>query len=233
MSESKSQPRLPVKQVIPLGRVQKVMARAMLASVQRAALSQVTRDMDLSVTQAGRRAAGENRLSLNIYIMAAVAQALRRHPMLNAELVDDQVLVHDVVNLGLAVSVPNGLIVAVIHGADQKTLPELATAVGDLTSRARTNQLGYADIDGGTFTVSNLGTLGIDGGFSLPRPPEGAILLVGRVRPRPEIVAGAVVVRDMALFSLTFDHRFIDGAAAAGFLQELQDIFLSPASPTV
>src|SRR3990172_5987295 len=94
--------------------------------------------------------------------------------------------------------------------------------------RAGSGKLNYADIEGGTFTVSNLGMFGVDGGFPLPRPPEGAILLVGRVQPRPVVENGSVVVRDLAWFSLTYDHRFVDGAAAAKFLQDLQEVLLKP-----
>jgi pyruvate dehydrogenase E2 component (dihydrolipoamide acetyltransferase) len=124
--------------------------------------------------------------------------------------------------------VPDGLVVTVIRAADQKSLDELAATVADLSGRARTGKLKLADIEGGTFTVSNLGMLGVDGGFPLPRPPEGAILLVGRVRGQPALVDGALVERQVAWFSLTFDHRFVDGAAAAAFLRELQERLARP-----
>lgn len=214
---------IPIKQAMPLGRVRKMMAQSMQASVQRAALSQVTREMDLSAVQAARAAAGDTRHSLNTYIMAAVAQTLPTHPLLNAELVDDKVVVFDAVNLGMAVAVGDGLVVTVVRDADKLSLDELAAAIGDLAGRARSGKLKLADIEGGTFTVSNLGMFGVDGGFPLPRPPEGAILLIGRVRGQPALVNGALVERPVAWFSLTFDHRFIDGAAAAAFMQELQE----------
>jgi pyruvate dehydrogenase E2 component (dihydrolipoamide acetyltransferase) len=104
----------------------------------------------------------------------------------------------------------------------------LAAAAAGLAERARAGKLTLPDIEGGTFTVSNLGMFGIDGGFPLPRPPEGAILLVGRARLRPAVVEGAVVARHQAWFSLTFDHRFIDGAAAAAFLSDLQEALNQP-----
>ncbi|MCO5213928.1 MAG: 2-oxo acid dehydrogenase subunit E2 [Caldilinea sp.] len=214
---------IPIKQVMPLGRVRKMMAQSMQASVQRAALSQVTREMDLSAVQAARAAAGEQRHSLNTYIMAAVARTLPNHPLLNAELVDDKVVVFDAVNLGMAVAVNDGLVVTVVRDADRLSLDDLAAATGDLAGRARAGKIKLSDIEGGTFTLSNLGMFGIDGGFPLPRPPEGAILLVGRVRPQPALVSGALVERPVAWFSLTFDHRFIDGATAAAFLQEVQE----------
>ncbi len=229
MSSDVSSPRgLAIKETIPLGRVRRVMAQTMRDSVQRAALSQVTREMDLSAVQAARQAAGEGRFSVNTYLLAAVARALPRHPLLNAELVDEKILVYAPVNLGMAVAVPDGLIVAVMHDADKKSLAELSAAAADLAARARSGKLSYADIEGGTFTVSNLGMFGVDGGFPLPRPPEGAILLVGRVQPRPVVENGSVVVRDLAWFSLTYDHRFVDGAAAAKFLQDLQEVLLKP-----
>lgn len=220
---------LPLKQTLPLGRVRKVMAQSMRAAVQTAALSQVTREMDLTAVQAARRAGGP---SVNVYVLSVVARALPHHPLLNAELVDDRVLVYEPVNLGMAVAVPEGLMVVVIREANHKSLAEMAAASADLAERARTGKLTLPHIEGGTFTVSNLGMFGVDGGFPLPRPPESAILLVGRARPRPAVVDGAVAVRDLAWFSLTFDHRFIDGAAAAAFLEEIQQRLNQPETLT-
>ncbi len=228
MTSSTPSPRgLAIKETLPLGRVRKVMAQTMRDSVQRAALSQITREMDVTAVQIARRASADS-ASFNVFLLAAVARALPQHPLLNAELVDDKVLVYEPVNLGMAVAVPDGLIVAVIREAQRKTLAELAAAAQDIAARARSGKLAYADIEGGTFTVSNLGMFGVDGGFPLPRPPEGAILLVGRAQPKPAVNNGAIVIRDLAWFSLTFDHRFIDGAAAAAFLQEVQERLSAP-----
>jgi pyruvate dehydrogenase E2 component (dihydrolipoamide acetyltransferase) len=200
-----------------------MMVQSMEESVRRAALSQVTREMDLSAVQAARAAAGDRRRSVNTYIMAAVARALPNHPLLNAELVENAVVTFEAINLGMAVATPDGLVVTVIRDADQKSLDELEAAANDLATRARAGKLKLPDIEGGTFTVSNLGMYGIDGGFPLPRPPEGAILLVGRMRDQLAVVNGQLTQRPMAWFSLAFDHRFIDGAAAAAFLQEVQE----------
>lgn len=214
---------IPVRQRTPLTRVRRMMVQSMEESVRRAALSQVTREMDLSAVQAARAAAGDRRRSVNTYIMAAVARALPNHPLLNAELVENAVVTFEAVNLGMAVATPDGLVVTVIREADQKSLDELEAAANDLATRARSGKLKLPDIEGGTFTVSNLGMYGIDGGFPLPRPPEGAILLVGRMRDQLAVVNGQLTQRPMAWFSLTFDHRFIDGAAAAAFLQDVQE----------
>jgi len=228
MADPAPSPRgLAVKQTLPLGRVRRVMAQSMRDSVQRGALSQITREIDLTALVAARRGL-TSPPSLNVFLLAAVAGTLPRHPLLNAELVGDQVLVYEPVNLGMAVAVADGLIVVVLRDAQLKSLAELAEAAEAVAARARNGKLTYADIEGGTFTVSNLGMFGVDGGFPLPRPPEGAILLVGRALPRPAVVDGAIAIRELAWFSLTFDHRFIDGAAAAAFLKDLDSVLAKP-----
>ncbi len=224
---------LPVKETLRLNRLRKVMAQTMKASVDNAALSQVNREIDVTALQELRRstpADGALRLSLNTLIMAAVARTLPSHPLLNAELVENSIVVYDTVNLGMAVAVPDGLIVVVIPAAHKLALVDLQGAIAWRAERARTGKLAMEDVEGGTFTVTNLGMFGIDGGFPLPRPPEGAILLVGAARPKPVVVDGQIAIRDIALFSLSFDHRFIDGASAAAFLRDVNDLIATPAS---
>lgn len=222
---------LPVREVIPLKSARKTMAQAMKASVDNAALSQVSREIDLTALQTHRReklAGSQPRVSLNTLIMAAVARVLPRHPLLNAELLERDILLYDTVNLGMAIDSPAGLVVVVIPGAHRLALSDLALAVEERVERARSGKLALADVEGGTFTVSNLGMYGVDSGFPLPRPPEGAILLIGAARPRPAVIDNQVTIRDMAWFSLSFDHRFIDGATAATFLQDLNEMVVAP-----
>lgn len=210
-----------------------MMAQSMKASVDTAALSQISREIDvtpLNTLRRGTLAGAQPKISLNTMIMAAVARTLPAHHLLNAELVDRDILVYAAVNLGMAVASPNGLVVAVVHNADRLSLNALAAALSDKAERARNGTLAMEDVEGGTFTVSNLGMYGVDGGFPLPRPPEGAILLVGSARPKPAVVADEVTIRDIGWFSLSFDHRFIDGAAAAAFLQDLNTCIANPDS---
>lgn len=224
---------LPIKETLRLNRLRKVMSQTMKASVDNAALSQVNREIDVTALQELRRAMpadSASRLSLNTLIMAAVARTLPSHPLLNSELVENTIVVYDTVNLGMAVAVPDGLIVVVIPAAHKLALADLQEAIASRAERARTGKLAMEDVEGGTFTVTNLGMFGIDGGFPLPRPPEGAILLVGAARPKPAVVGGQIAIRDIALFSLSFDHRFIDGAAAAAFLRDVNDLVAAPAS---
>lgn len=222
---------LAIKQTIPLGVVRKAMARGMKASVTTAALSQISREVDVNALRELRQeylSATGKPVSVNTLVMAAVARTLPNHPLLNSELQDDTILVYEAVNLGIAVAVPDGLIVAVIPNADKLPIDVLAAAIEDRATRARAGKLKLSDIEGGTFTVSNLGMYQVDTGVPLPRPPESAILLVGAARPRPSVRDGQIVIREVAWFSLSYDHRFIDGVTAALFLQDLQTALLDP-----
>jgi len=199
-------------------RLQKAMAKTMTRAVTTTALSQVVREVDMTSVEHDR-AAGTERASINTYVLAAVAAGLVDHPLLNSRLDDGSVIEPDRVNLGIAVSVPDGLVVPIVHGADRLSFVDLEAAASAAATKARDGELTFPDIEGGTFTVSNLGMFGIDGGFAIPPHPQAAILLVGRVRNCfvPDD-AGAPVARPMCRCGLTFDHRFIDGAAAARFL---------------
>lgn len=213
---------LPIATELPLNRVRKAMAKAMATTVSTAALSQVSRWLDIGPLLAARDTApAERRFSINTYVMAAVARVLPAHPLLNGRLVEQKVLVPAVVNLGMAVATDDGLLVPVIHRADTMSLPQLDGAARDLAQRARAGALRMADIDAGTFTVSNLGMMGIDTGFALPPPPQAAIIVVGRARPRVEPAGGGFATVTEANFGLTYDHRFIDGATAAALLADI------------
>ena len=125
---------------------------------------------------------------------------------------------------GVAVAVGEGLRVPIIRGADTLGFGRLAEAVQTTAGKARSNKLVFADIDGGTFTVSNLGMYGVDGGFAIPPPPQGAILLVGRAKKAFVPAADdSPEVHTLAWFGLTFDHRFIDGATAAALLTDIDE----------
>ncbi len=212
----------------PLGRLGRVMARNMAASVADNALSRVGRDIDLTGVVVDREQSSV-RFSINTYVLAAVARSLVNHPRINGHLDGKSIVVPDTVNLGVAVSVDGGLVVPVVHDAQDLSFPDLDSAVSGLAAKARAGQLKFPDIEGATFTVSNLGMFGIDDGFALPAPPQAAILLVGRARDRFEPDDDhQPVVRTMARFGLTFDHRFIDGVAAARLLADIAMALSTP-----
>lgn len=224
---------IPVRETIKVRSIRKAMAQTMKASVDNAALSQVCREIDVTHLQLLRKklqAELKEDLSINTLLMVAIARALPSQPMLNAELVDRDILLYDTVNLGMAVATPNGLIVVVVPNANTLSIKEMSLAIQQLAERARTGTLSIQDVEGGTFTASNLGMFGIDGGFPIPRSPEGAIVLVGAARDKPAVFNNEITIRSIALFSLTFDHRFIDGATAASFLEGLNQMITEPDS---
>jgi pyruvate dehydrogenase E2 component (dihydrolipoamide acetyltransferase) len=168
------------------------------------------------------------RISLNDMITKAVAMALRRQPRLNATLVDQEVRLHDSVNMGIAVNLDEGLIVPVIFNADQKDLGQIAREGRDLAEKARAGRLQLDEISDGTFTITNLGTTGIELFTPIINPPQVAILGVGMVQRRPIVVGDALAIRPAVYLSLVFDHRAVDGVPAANFLQELKRLLEKP-----
>lgn len=170
------------------------------------------------------------KLTLMPFVMRAVAIALRHHPLLNASIDEEheQIVYKEYVNLGIAVDTPRGLVVPVIRNADRLSIPELARALVQVAQKARNVDFTVDDLRGGTFTISNLGAVG--GTYSTPivNYPEVAILLVGRSRWLPVVREGQIVARYMMPLSLSYDHRLVDGATAARFLNEIIDWLQSP-----
>ena len=154
-------------------------------------------------------------------IVAAVARALRKHPRMNASWSDGRITVHPEVNVGLAIAVENAVVAAVVHEADKASVHEIARQRIDKASRARANKLAPADISGATFTVSNLGMFGVDAFTAIIVPPQVGILAVGAIVDRVVSVDGMIAVRPMMTVTLSSDHRVIDGASAARFLNDV------------
>lgn len=168
------------------------------------------------------------RVSLNDMLTKAVAIALTRHPRLNATLVQQEVHVHDSVHVGVAVNLEEGLIVPVIRHTDQKDLGQIARESRALAEKARAGRLQLDEISDGTFTITNLGTTGIDLFTPIINPPQVAILGVGMVQRRPVVIGDALAIRPSVYLSLVFDHRALDGVPAANFLHEVQQLLSKP-----
>ncbi len=159
-----------------------------------------------------------------------LTQALGEFPYMNARLSADGLIIEHLqeINLGIAVDTERGLLVPVVHNADSKNLRAFAEELRTLTERARAGRSLPDDLSGGTFTLTNLGSYDIDAFTPIINPPEVAILGVGRIRPRPAAVEGKVAVRQMWTLSLVFDHRLVDGAPAARFLQRIGQLIENP-----
>ena len=156
------------------------------------------------------------------------AQALMRHREVNAEFTEDAILLHPTANVGLAVAAPQGLVVPVIRSAERLSLGEIAGVRADLVGRARENKLRAADLEGGTFTISNLGMYAVESFTAVLNPPQAAIVAVGATEERVVPVDGGTAVRPMVTLTCTFDHRAVDGAPAAAFLQTLKESLEDP-----
>lgn len=154
-------------------------------------------------------------------VLGAVARALAETPQANAHLVGDEVRIFEEVNLGIAVALPEGLVVPVVHNADKKSLLEIAREVRELARDAKAGSLSIDQMTGSTFSVTNLGAYDIEAFDPLLNPPEIGILGLGRVEERPAVVEGGFEARSIGHLSLTFDHRAWDGAPAAEFLKKI------------
>jgi len=170
------------------------------------------------------------KISLNDILLKVTAIALKAHPAINVSLDGDHIIHHQVVNLGMAVALKDGLIVPVIRNADQLSLPEISTVARSLAEKARNGKLMPDDFAGGTFTVSNMGQFGIYSFTPIINQPESAILGVCAIEDQLTLKGADVVVRKIMGLSLTFDHRVIDGAQSAVFQSEIKDMLENPYS---
>jgi pyruvate dehydrogenase E2 component (dihydrolipoamide acetyltransferase) len=220
-----------------LSRIRRITAERMAASARSAA--RVTLFLDADFTETVRFRAqlqpefarlGVARLPWDAIIVRAAALALAEHPAVMAQWVEGQGLRHtDAVNVGVAVTLePEGLVVPVLRNADTRSLRELAADLLGLIDKARAGRLGPAEMQGGSFSITNLGGYGIDGFTPILNPPETAILGVGRIAEKAVVIDGALAARTTCTLSLSFDHRVVDGAPAAAFLARLAELLQRP-----
>jgi pyruvate dehydrogenase E2 component (dihydrolipoamide acetyltransferase) len=219
-----------------LSRMRKTIAANMVRSVS--TIPHLTNFDDADVTELEhlRKASTQEYAKSNVkltalgFVIKAVSLSLRQHPVVNAsiDMEKGELVYKDYVNIGLAVDTPRGLVVPVLRNCDTMSIPQIAQAVADTAEKAKNSQYGIEDLRGGTFTISNLGAIG--GTYSTPiiNWPEVAILLVGRSRKVPVVRDDRIEARLMMPLSLSYDHRVIDGAAAARFLKEIIGYLESP-----
>jgi pyruvate dehydrogenase E2 component (dihydrolipoamide acetyltransferase) len=170
----------------------------------------------------------ELKISLNDIIIKVAAAALMQHPQVNASFQDKVVRYYEHADIGVAVAIEEGLITPIVRAADQKSLSEIAAEVRDLAERARKRKLRPEEFLGATFSISNLGMFGIEEFTAIINPPEGAILAVGAMSPKPVVRNNEMVVRQMMRVTMSCDHRVIDGATGAKFLQTFKKILENP-----
>ena len=221
---------------IPLTMMRRTIAKRLTQSMQSAPHFYVTSVIDTGKLGELRKQINEYaatdpnpiKVSFNDLIIKAVAVALLRMPQVNVSFAEDRLIQKKQVHIGVAVALEQGLIVPVLHNADTRGILDIAREAKRLADAARNNKLKPEDLSGGTFTISNLGGFGVDSFTAVINPPESAILAVGTITPTPAVVDGQVVVRDRMKVTLSSDHRALDGAVAARFLQEVKRLLEEP-----
>jgi pyruvate dehydrogenase E2 component (dihydrolipoamide acetyltransferase) len=216
---------------IPLTNIRKTIARRLTEAWQ-IPVFQLQTSADMTRTNALvaklRERDPDVRVTVTDVLTKVCAQALMRHREVNAEWTDDAILIHPSANVGLAVAAPQGLVVPVIRGAERLSLSEIPRIRADLVGRARENKLRAEDLEGGTFTISNLGMYAVESFTAVLNPPQAAIVAVGATDERVVPVDGGTAVRPIVTLTGTFDHRAVDGAPAAAFLQTLKESLEDP-----
>jgi len=220
------------KEVVPLSPMRRIVGQRMTQSKQTAPHFYVSMDIDMtkvSRLRAEWKDRGENSVpSINDFILHTCARALKDFPSLNSTYTEQQIMMHADINIGTAVALEEGLVVPVIRNADRLSLAELARQSRELIDKAQKKKLFPLDYEGGTFTVSNLGMFGADSFIAIINPPQCAILAVGRVAPRVVAQGDAITIRSLMTATLSADHRVVDGAVAARFLQEVRRLLERP-----
>ena len=225
-------------EAVPLTAMRKTIARRLQQSMQTAPHFYVTISIDTTrlgevrnqINEYAATLAEPIKVSYNDLIVKAVAEALTRMPQVNVSFDNDRLLFKKHVNVGVAVALDTGLIVPVVHDADKRGVLDVARESRRLTDAARAGKLKPEEFSGGTFTVSNLGMFDVESFTAVINPPESAILAVGAIVPTPVVIDGQIVVRDQMKVTLSIDHRALDGAIAARFLQELKQRLETPRS---
>ncbi len=216
---------------VAVSQMRKTIARRLAESKFTAPHFYLTIDIDMDNAVAARKAVNANdgiRISFNDMVIKAVATALKKHPAVNSSWLGDRIRTNDHVNVGVAVAVEDGLLVPVVRHADLKPMTTISAEVRDFAGRAREKKLQPADWEGSTFTISNLGMFGIEEFTAIINPPDSCIMAVGAIRQEPVVKDGQVVPGNRMKVTLSCDHRVVDGASGAAFLQTFKQHLETP-----
>ena len=216
---------------IPVSQMRKTISKRLAESKFSAPHFYLTMEINMDNCIEGRKKINETseiKISFNDIILKACAVALRKHPMVNASFLTDKIRVNNHVHIGVAVAVDEGLLVPVIKFADNKSLSHISTEVKMLANKAKNKQLQPSEWEGNTFTISNLGMFGIDEFTAIINPNDSCILAVGGIKNTPIIKNGEIVPGNLMKVTLSCDHRIVDGALGASFLQTLKELIEDP-----
>jgi pyruvate dehydrogenase E2 component (dihydrolipoyllysine-residue acetyltransferase) len=216
----------------PASEIRKVIAKRLVTSLGPIPHFFLTTDIEMDRAAEMRRGINaldpDLKISINDIIIKVTAAALLQHPQVNASFQEKIVRYYEHADIGVAVAIEDGLITPVVRAADQKSLSQIAAEVRELAERARSRKLKPEEYTGATFSISNLGMFGIDEFTAVINPPEGAILAIGAMTPKPVVRDNEIVIRQMMRVTMSCDHRIIDGATGAKFLQTFKKILENP-----
>lgn len=216
----------------PASEIRKVIAKRLVTSLGPIPHFFLTCDIEMDRAAEMRRGINaldpDLKISINDIIIKVTAAALRQHPEVNASFQEKIVRYYEHADIGVAVAIEDGLITPVVRAADQKSLSQIAAEVRELAERARSRRLKPEEYTGATFSISNLGMFGIDEFTAVINPPEGGILAIGAMTPKPVVRDNEIVIRQMMRVTMSCDHRIIDGATGAKFLQTFKKILENP-----
>lgn len=223
-------------EVIPLIGMRRTIAERLTASYQSIPHIQFTVRVDMTNFFKARNdynelalKRGDDKVSVTAVLVKLVSMVLTDHPWVNSSLIDDKIILHKDINIGVAVALEKGLIVPVVKNADQKRIGLIASEANDLITRAREENLNSADVKGGTFTITNLGPLGVEQFNAIINPPEAGILAVGSTTAEAVVLQdGTIAARPIMRLTLSVDHRIVDGAVAARFIGDLRTTLENP-----
>ena len=216
---------------VPVSQMRKVIAKRLSESLFTAPHFYLTMQIDMDAAVAGRARINEFspvKVSFNDMVLKACAIALKQHPAVNSSWLGDKIRVNHHVNIGVAVAVEDGLLVPVVRFADGKSLSAISGEVKEFAKKAKDKKLQPADWEGSTFTISNLGMFGIDEFTAIINPPDACILAIGGISQVPVVKNGQVVPGNIMKVTLSCDHRVVDGATGAAFLQTLKSLLEEP-----
>lgn len=216
---------------VMLSGMRKTIARRLAESKYTAPHFYLTISVDMARAKEVRKqlnAISPVKISFNDLVIKSAAMALRQHPEINASWLGDRIRYNKVYNIGVAVAIDEGLLVPVIRGADQKSLSEISSQVREYAGKARERKLSGDEMSGNTFTISNLGMMGIEEFTAIINPPDACIMAVGGIVPTPVVRDGEITVADMMKVTLSCDHRVVDGAKGAAFLATFKQILEDP-----
>ncbi|MBY5957881.1 pyruvate dehydrogenase complex dihydrolipoamide acetyltransferase [Membranicola marinus] len=218
--------------VIPVSQMRKVIGKRLGESKFTSPHFYITAEIDMDAAIAARKSLNsddeQQKISFNDLVIKAVAMALRKHPFVNSSWEGDKIVQHGDINIGVAVAVDEGLLVPVIHNADFKSLSQIKSEIVELAGKARNKKLQPDEMQGNTFTISNLGMFGVDEFTAIINPPDACILAVGTINTKPVVKDGEIVIGNTMKVTLSCDHRVVDGAVGAQFIQTLRSYLEHP-----